>query len=460
MNRVALGGVGGLVDGFTEGRVGVNGARDLLVGRLHADGEAEFGDHLGGIRPDDMRAKDFAVFLAHDEFDEALAFAHGKGFAAGHEREFAHLEFDAFFLRCALGEADAGDLRLAVSAPWEEGDFFRRLAGEHAFHALDGFVAGNMGEPRWSDDVSSGVDPFDAGFVAVVRLEVALGVGLKGNALRHEWGDADGDEGDLGLEGFCGLARDGEADTFIGGLGLVDFRAGEEFDALLGEGFLKGLADLGILDGKDVRHHLNHGHLGAEGVEEVGKLDADGSGSDDNDVLWLVLENHGLAAADDTFAIKREARHLAADDAGGDEDVRCVVARLFAVLVSHLNHARLRDFGLTADVVDFVFLEEHLDAASEAVGDLAAPADNLVPLVGEAFDLEPEVGCVVFDGLVDLRVFEERFGGNTAPVKTGAAGAVHFNNRYLFSELPGTDRSHVTRGTATNHNQIIISHSF
>lgn len=460
MDRVALGGVSSLVDGFTEGRVGVDGARDFLVGRLHADGEAEFGDHLGGIRPDDVCAEDFAVLLAHDEFDEALAFAHGESLAAGHEWEFAHLEFDALLLRGSLGKADAGHLGLAIGATREEGDFFRRLAGEHAFHALDGFVAGDVGEPWWPDDVSGGIDPLDAGFVAVVGLDVALGVGLQGNALWHEWGDADGNEGDLGLEGFCGLARDSEADPLVGCLGLVDLRAGEEFNALLGEGFLEGLTDLGVLDGENVWHHFNHRHLGAECVEEVGELDADGSGSDDDDVLRLVLENHGLAAANDTFAIEGEARHLATNDAGGDQDVRRVVSRLFTILVGDLDDSRLRDFGFAADVVDLVFLEEHLDAPREAVGDLAAAADNLVPLVGKTIDLEAKVGRVVFDGLVDFRVFKERFGGNAAPVEAGAAGAVHFNNRHLFSELPGTDRSHVSRGTATNHNQIIISHSF
>ena len=39
------------------------------------DGEAEFGDHFGGFVADDVRAEDFAVRLADDQFHKALALA-------------------------------------------------------------------------------------------------------------------------------------------------------------------------------------------------------------------------------------------------------------------------------------------------------------------------------------------------------------------------------------------------
>ena len=70
---------------------------------------------------DDVRAEDLAVRLAEDDLHEAFGLADGAGLAAGHERELADLELEALFLRRALGEADAGDLRLAVGAAGEDG---------------------------------------------------------------------------------------------------------------------------------------------------------------------------------------------------------------------------------------------------------------------------------------------------------------------------------------------------
>ena len=168
MDRVALAGVGGFVDGLAQRGVGVDRCDDFLVGGLHGDGEAKLGDHLGGVGSDDVGTEDFAMLLADEEFDESLALADGKGFAAGHEWELADLEFEAFFLRGAFGEADAGDLRLAIGTAREDGNFFWLRASEHSFDALDGFVAGDMREPRWPNDIAGTVDAFDAGLVAVV----------------------------------------------------------------------------------------------------------------------------------------------------------------------------------------------------------------------------------------------------------------------------------------------------
>ena len=134
--------------------------------------------------------------------------------------------------------------------------------------------------------------------------------------------------------------------------------------------------------------------------------------------------------------------------------------RFFAVLVDDLHDSGLWNRGLATDVIDFVFLEKHLDAACEAVGDLAAAADHFVPLVGEAFDFQTKVASVVFDRLINFSILEKRLGGDASPVQTGAAGTVHFNHRHLFSELSRANRPHITCRSAAHHDQIIISHSF
>ena len=80
---------------------------------------------------------------------------------------------------------------------------------------------------------------------------------------------------------------------------------------------------------------------------------------------------------------------------------------LFAILVDDLHDSSLRNRGLAADVIDFIFLEEHLDATCKAVGDLAAAADHFVPLVRQAFDFQAKVAGVVFDHLIHFGILEK-----------------------------------------------------
>ena len=425
------------------------------MGRFHFDGESEFGDHFGGVGADDVGTEDFAVGFAEDDFHEAFAFADGKGFAAGHEGEFADFVFEAFFFGGAFGESDAGHLRFAVGAAREDGDFARGFAGEHAFDGLDGFEAGDVGEPGGSDDVAGGVDAAERSFVFVVGLDPALRIEIHFESLGHERRDADGHEGDGGFEGFVGFAADGEFDAFVGGLGFFDFCAGEEADALFGEGFFQGDGDVGVLDREDVGEHLDHGDFRAEGVEEVGELDADGAGADDDDFLRLLGQDHGLLAADDAFAVEGEAGHFARDNAGGDENFRRGVRGLFAVGIGHFDDAGFRDGGGAAEVVDFVLLEEHLDAAGEFVDDAAAAADDFGPIEGKFVEGHAEVTGVLGHELVKFGVAEERFGRDAAPVEAGAAGAFHFDAGHLFSELGGADCADISGGSAADHDEIV-----
>ena len=100
-----------------------------------------------------------------------------------------------------------------------------------------------------------------------------------------------------------------------------DLGVGEDADALLDEGFFQGVADLVVLDGQDARGHFDEGHLGAEGVVNVGELDADRARADDDHFLRLLGEDHRLLGADDAIAIERQAGQAAGFAAGGDEDV-------------------------------------------------------------------------------------------------------------------------------------------
>src|SRR5687767_11127312 len=132
---------------------------DFLVCCLERDREPELRDYLGRFRSDNVCPDDLAVRFTNEKLHEAFAFADGAGLAARHEGELPNLELEALFLRRTFRQPDAGDLWVAVGAARERGDLLRLMPRfEHAFDGLDRFEAGNVREPRWSDDVSGAVD--------------------------------------------------------------------------------------------------------------------------------------------------------------------------------------------------------------------------------------------------------------------------------------------------------------
>ena len=73
-------------------------------------------------------------------------------------------------------------------------------------------------------------------------------------------GDADGDDGDLGLQ-FFAFEFDGDAGLRL--RELVDLGRESELQTPLLEGLLRGLGDLLVLDGEHAVHHLDDGHFSA-----------------------------------------------------------------------------------------------------------------------------------------------------------------------------------------------------
>ena len=277
--------------------------------------------------------------------------------------------------------------------------------------------------------------------------------------MRHERAHADRDERNRGLDGLVGLSAHREANTLVSGLRLLDFGAGEDFDPLFDQGFFEGNADFRILDRKDVREHFDDRDIRAEGIEKIGELHSDGAGPDDDDVLRLLGKDHGLLAADDAFAVERKSGHFPRDHAGGNQDLCALDFRLLAVLVRDFNDPGFRHGGLSADIVDLVFLKEHFDAPRQLVGDFAAAANDFVPLVAESLDFDAEVGGVVAEELIDLGVLQERFCRDASPVQAGSPGAVHLDARHFFSQLGRANRPHVSGRSAAHNNQIVISHN-
>ncbi len=152
--------------------------------------------------------------------------------------------------------------------------------------ADDAFVLGLVRKQRRPGDVADGINARHVGLAGAVDDDRAA-LGLHAELFQAEILDIadDADRGDDAVDGErlrAALAViDGRGDAVGLLVELGHFGAGEDFDALLLEAFAREGGDLGILDGQDLRQHLDHGHLGAERAIERGELDADGARADD-----------------------------------------------------------------------------------------------------------------------------------------------------------------------------------
>ena len=319
-----------------------------------------------------------------------------------------------------------------------------------------------MGEPGGPDDVTGGVDVRDVGLVAGVGLNVtAVGQLELLGVLWEDGGDPDSDETDFGFERLLlttGGGLDRETDTVVGRLGSSRFGGGVEFDPVLRERLLERGTDFRVLDGEDAIHHLDDGHLGAVGAVEIGELDPDGAGSDDDHGLGLLLESHRVLRPDHLFPVEGKEGQSARDTTGREEDIRGRVDFAFSFGVDDLDFAVRGETAGAADVVDLVLLKEELDPAGELVGNLTRASDHFFPVIGETLNVQAELGGAVGEGVVELGIFEERLGRDTTPVEAGATGAIVLDTGDFFSELGGADCSDISAGAATNDNKIVRCH--
>ena len=262
---------------------------------------------------------------------------------------------------------------MAVGAAWEIGDFAWFVAiDKQAIDALERFERRDVREPWRAVDIADRVNVREVGFVAVADFDVTAIGEFRLGAAWEDGLDADGDEADL-----CGkragflwtFDADFHAITEIFGGG--DFGVGEATDTLFGERFFEGFADFRVFHRKDVWKHFDDRDLGAEGVVDVGELHPDRAGADDDHFLGLFGENHGFFGADHGFTVERKRWQRAGNATGCDDGVLGFEDLGGAIGGSNTDFALAFNRAVAADVVDFVFLEKELDAASEFIGNFA-----------------------------------------------------------------------------------------
>lgn len=373
VDRVAFGGEGGLVDDLGHGRVRVDGRVDVLGGEFLVERQAHFGDEFGGIFTDDVSAQQFAVFFAVEQFGKSFGFTGGDGFADGGERNLADGVFDASFLEGALGFADGGDLWVAIGATREVVYFAWRVTFEvETFDSLYCLEGSGVCEPWGTGDITCGINARDRGLVAGINVDVTAlaegGLDAAGQDGLH----TNGDEADIGNDGFGGLGTlDGNFDVGAAIFGGGDLGVGEATNSLFDEGFFERVTDFVVFDGKHARQHFHDGDFGAEGIVDVGEFNTDRACADDHHRLRLLRQDHGFFRANNGGAVVGKGRKRTGFASGGDQDVSRVEHLLAAIGGGDFDFSRGGDRAEATNVVDFVFLEQILNAACETIGHLA-----------------------------------------------------------------------------------------
>ena len=194
------------------------------------------------------------------------------------------------------------------------------------FDADDAFVLGLVRQERRAGNIADGVNAGHVGLAGAIGDDRAA-LGLHAELFQPEILDiADNPyRGNDPLNGERQRAALAVVDSCGDAVGLLielrHFGAGVNFDALLLKTLAREGGDLGVLDGKNLRQHFDHGHLSAERPVERSEFDADGARADDQQRFRHAVRHHGLEVGPDQFLVRFQARQNARAGAGGEDYV-------------------------------------------------------------------------------------------------------------------------------------------
>src|SRR4051812_22501816 len=352
---------------------------------LEFDGCYRLGDQFCCLRTDDVHTQDFAIVGIGDDLDEAFVLTDDGSARVCCEGEFSDLDVVAGLFCFHFSQTDAADFRMAVGCV---GDVLRidRLAlfprnfgnSNNAFHCTDVCQL-----RRSEDDVADGVHS------GLGSLHPAIGfdetaIGLDFCPLQTEVLGAgfasDGNQDFLGLD-FLRFAIDAKnyVHACLALLDLVDLRAGVESDAALTIDACQFLGNFLVFDGNKPRQHFDERDFRAEGTEDRGELDANGSSADYDQGLRDFLQRQDLNVGQDILASLEAGKHagfrstaenhvfrlyLTGFAVGGDVDGQHAILRgtrqlaiaaygLYFVLL----HQKLETLGMLGHDLRFAFLD-------------------------------------------------------------------------------------------------------
>src|ERR1700733_7853813 len=410
--------------------------RGFQAERVHS-----FGDDFRGERADRMHAENFAVLRFGDDFDEAVVRAENRRLAVSEERKFSSFHVVTGVARLFFGEAYGADLRLAICG----GRAAQPVEGLHVFsgHAADGddsLHRRGVRQLRQSgDDIADGVEIRFGGFhVGIGMDESALDFGPRffEPAIFSERAASDGDQDFFGRQvlRFSGLVleSDGRAlRIFFYGL---DFSSRFDADAFFLEGFFELRRNFLVFQRHDSPQRLEDRHFRTESAIDRCEFHSDRTGADDPQRFRNRGQLQNFAVTQDAAGIKLDAGQRTRFRTRGEHCVRRFQLRGRTIFFNR-DASWTGNATPTGDRIDFVFLEQHADAASVFLDDFVLACEHRRPVDLHILHFEAEfLGALEI--VVNVGVVQEYFGGYTAHVQAGAAEKwVFFNDSGLQSPL-------------------------
>ena len=450
-------GVGGFHGDFAEGRVGVDRLAEFGGGHLQVHRGGGFGNQVGGMRPDDMDAKNPVGVLVGDDLAETGSFADGHGLAKAGEGEFADMGFNILLGALFGGEADRADFREGEDAARHQVIAEGVVLAGGVVGGADAHGAGNVGQLDPAGDIADGVDSGNAGPAMVVDGDEALGIGLDAGGGQVEFGGdrlaADRNQQVIGHDnGVADIAGDpGRGRGDIGQrLAGVDLDA--EFLHLGGHGARHFLVE----GGQDAVEHFDDRHLGPQPGEQAGEFTADDPATQHQQAGRDRLGRQHSSRIQDPLGFRNEPGHQRRG-AGGDDDLvgfddLCLAVRRDGDLAPALEGGSASEEG------DLVGLDQLGDAVAQLGDDIVLALLHRGEIGhGRAGGLDAEAGRRL-DHVQDFSAGQQRLGRDAAPVEAGAAEKFLLDQRDLRAILRRPDRGHIAARSSANHGDVEFFH--
>ncbi len=278
MDGLRVGGHGGLLEGFGEGRVGVTCAGDVLTRSTVFDSKGGLGDHLTGAGTDDVHTENAVGLRIGDELDHTLSVEVGLGTGVGAEGEGTDAVLDAGGLDICLVLANPGDFGVGVHDAGDGGVVDVAVSLLDVLDGGNGLLLSLVGKHGTESAIADDTDVAGLGAVLLVNHQATPVILLETRVLKTQTlgvrTAADGDKNDISIQGLllATLGRlHGERDGSTAVVTLGDLGAGLELDALLAEDLLGLLGDVGVHTGTtNLVQELNDGNLGSEAGPDGG----------------------------------------------------------------------------------------------------------------------------------------------------------------------------------------------
>jgi hypothetical protein len=179
--------------------------------------------------------------------------------------------------------------------------------------------------------------------------------------------------------------------------------------------------------------------------------------ANDNHLLGDLLERNGTGAGNDPLLVDGQTGEGRGLGTGGDENVLGADRRLATLGKVDGNGVLVLEGAGALDVLDVVLLEEELDALGQARDGCLLGLHHGGQVELDITNLDTAALCVVQNLVVEVRVVEQRLGGDAADVEAGAAeGTALLNAGDLEAGLTSLDGSNVASNAATDDDQILV----